>query len=156
MSRKLIISLVTCVVLATLVVAVLRYRFWVLNDANVALKTGEYQVTLQKLRPWALLGDSDAQSTLGLLYALGWGTPKDDTEAIKWFRRAGPMGPSEASEQSVSDPAAPAMYYVGRKYLEGEGIRRDEIEARKWFERSAQGGYAKATEQLAQMQAPNK
>ncbi len=155
MSRKLIVSLAICVVLAALVVGVLRYRFWVFNDANLALKTGEYQVTLEKLRPWARLGDSDAQSTLGLLYAFGWGTPKDDAEAIKWFRRAGPMGPSEASDQAVSDPAAPAMYYVGRKYLGGEGVPRNEAEARKWFERAAQGGYTKAAEQLAQMPAPN-
>jgi len=82
--------------------------------------------------------------------ALGWGVPKSDDKAIAWYRRAA------VESEKARDPAAPLMYYIGRKYLGGEGIRRDEAEARKWLERSAQGGFAKATEQLAQMQDSNR
>jgi TPR repeat protein len=68
--------------------------------------------------------------------------PKDDEAAISWYRRAG-----EKSDQ-VSDPAAEAMYFVGKRYLGGEGVPRDEAEARKWLERSEKAGYASARQEL--------
>jgi TPR repeat protein len=38
------------------------------------------------------LGDAKAQSKLGEMYASGEGVPEDDTEAVKWYRRAADQG----------------------------------------------------------------
>jgi TPR repeat protein len=142
---------VIAVAAGVMAVALTVTRNMMLDSATLQMKTGEFDRAATKLKVLANVGDSIAQSSLGDLYAYGWGVSKDDETAIYWYRRAGPIGPFEASDRSVSDPAAPAMYYVGRKYLGGEGVPRNEAEARKWFERSAQGGYAKAVEQLKQM-----
>jgi uncharacterized protein len=115
------------------------------DSAALALKDGNYQQAASKLKPLAQLCDSQAQDLLGDLYAFGWGVPKDDSEAIRWYRRAG------TGAAKLKDRAAPAMYFVGKRYLEGTGVARDEVEARKWFERSAEGGYAEAAQQLAQL-----
>lgn len=115
------------------------------NEAAAALMDSNYTRAQERLKTLGNLGDSRAQALLGDFYAFGWGVPKDDQQAIAWYRRAGPDG------ESARDPAAPAMYYVGLKYWKGEGVPRSEAEARKWFERSAKGGYAKAAEALSQM-----
>jgi TPR repeat protein len=116
------------------------------ETAAAALNDGNYAEAAAKLRVAARMGDSNAQALMGDLYALGWGVRKSDDEAIAWYRRAG------VEKEDARDPAAPAMYYIGRKYLGGEGVPRDEEEARKWLERSAKGGFAKADEELKQMQ----
>jgi uncharacterized protein len=141
-----ILAAVVAVAVCVLVVALIIARNMMLDNATSGMKTGEFGHAATKLKLLANLGDSTAQSLLGDLYAYGWGLSKDDETAVYWYRRTG------TPEASVSDPAAPAMHYVGRKYLGGEGIPRDETEARKWFERSAKGGFAKANEDLVRMQ----
>ena len=148
MKRKLLFFAALAAAIVVCIIAVSYYRFWVFNDANLALKTGNYAQTMRLLHPWAVIGDSKAQYTLGELYAFGLGVAQDDETAIYWYRRAGPIGPLDAGERSVTDPAAPAMYYVGKQYLDGTGVKRDEAKARKWFERSAKGGFAKAKAEL--------
>jgi TPR repeat protein len=133
------------------IVSVASYAFWwsknyMFETAAAALNDGNYAEAAAKLRVAARMGDSNAQALMGDLYALGWGVRKSDDEAIAWYRRAG------VEKEDARDPAAPAMYYIGRKYLGGEGVPRDEEEARKWLERSAKGGFAKADEELKQMQ----
>jgi hypothetical protein len=49
-----------------------------LDEGVSALKAEDYITTLDKLRPLALLGDSDAQYILGKMYAFGWGVVKDN------------------------------------------------------------------------------
>jgi uncharacterized protein len=142
MSRKLAIGFAALIVLVAVVFGFFRYRFWTLNEADLALKDGNYQRTLKLLEPWARFGDSNAQYTVGRLHAFGLGTPKDDATAIELFRRAGLFAVADV------DPAAPAEYYVGLDYLEGRGVQGNVVEARRWLERSAKGGYPKATEQL--------
>jgi len=118
-------------------------RTYLFDKAAADLKVEAYAEAASSLKVVAYMGDSNAQRLMGDLYALGWGVPKDDDAAIQWYRQAGPGG------ERAQDPAAPAMYYIGRKYLGGEGIPRNEAEARKWLTRAARGGYAKASEQLA-------
>ena len=136
-----------------LLIAIVTLSFFLLRSHLIekgaaALKGDNYSEAAASLRMAADMGDSTAQRLMGDLSALGWGVPKSDDDAIKWYRRAGPDG------ESSSDPAAPAMYYIGKKYLGGEGVPRDESEARKWLQRSANGGYPKASQQLAQMPSP--
>ena len=148
MKRRLLLFSAIAMAMFLGITAVSYYRFWVFNDASLALKTGDYGQAMRLLRPWAAVGDSKAQYILGELYAFGLGVAKDDEIAVYWYRRAGQIGPAEPSDESASDPAASAMYYVGKRYQEGTGVKRDEGEARKWFERSAKGGFAKAREEL--------
>ena len=72
------------------------------------------------------------------MYSLGSGTPKNFTEAAKWFRRSADQG----------DPAA--QYHLGvqshRESMKvaGEGTHEAQIEAFKWFQLAANQGYWKA------------
>jgi TPR repeat protein len=152
MKRRIFLFLAIAVTIVLGVIPLSDYRFWVFNDASLALKTGEYGQAMRLLRPWAAMGDSKAQYILGELYAFGWGVMKDDETAVYWYRRAGLIGPVDPSDSSVTDSAAPAMYYVGKRYIEGTGVSRDKAEARKWFERSAKGGFVQANEELKRLQ----
>ena len=41
-------------------------------------------------------GDGRAQNMLGVMYGSGDGVPKDDAEALKWFRKAAEQGHATA------------------------------------------------------------
>ena len=57
--------------------------------------------------------------------------PQDDTEAVKWFRRA--------ADQRDTD----AQYNLGNMYREGEGVPQDDTEAVKWYRCAADQGNAR-------------
>ena len=57
-------------------------------------------------------GDAEAQFTLSSRYAEGIGVPQDDTEAVKWLRRAAEQGLAEA------------QLVLGFMYSEGRSGRR--------------------------------
>ena len=57
--------------------------------------------------PLAEQGDAEAQISLGIMYDYGRGVPEDDTEAVKWYRKA--------AEQGV----AKAQYNLGVMYTNG-------------------------------------
>ena len=116
-----------------------------LDSGAAALKVGDGAGAMRRLKILAFLGHTTAQELVGSLYAFGWDVPRNDDEAIKWFRRAARgTAPGE-------DPAAVAEYYVGDSYANGVQVAKSEEDALKWFRRSAEGGYAKAQERLAQI-----
>ena len=80
----------------------------------------------------AAAGDAKAQYDLARMYELGEGVPKDDKEAMKWYRKA--------AEQGV----AKAQHNLGLKYELGEGVPKDDKEAMKWFRKAAEQGHALA------------
>jgi len=45
-------------------------------------------------------GDADAQFGIGYFYSVGQGVPLDQTEAIKWYRKAAEQNFAEAQKQS--------------------------------------------------------
>ena len=53
---------------------------------------GPLEDTIKGDRLAAEQGDAQAQNNLGMMYFQGWGVPKDDKEAIKWFRVAASQG----------------------------------------------------------------
>jgi len=73
------------------------------------------------------------------MYANGQGVPKDDAQAIKWFREAADQG--NATAQGV----------VGNMYLKGQGVPQDYVEAAKWFRKAADQGEAAAQEMIGFM-----
>ncbi len=115
----------------------------VLESGAKALKAGDDNAALQRLRILAFVGNTTAQELVGTMYAFGWGVPKNDDEAIRWFRRAG------HGAVLAEDPAAVAEYYVGDSFANGVQVAKSDENALKWFQRSANGGYAKAQELLA-------
>jgi uncharacterized protein len=135
MKRALWKVLAACALTAAIVLAGIVFRNARLDSGTGALKSGSYAVAYQKLKPLAQLGDSKAQYLLGQMYAFGWGVPKSDEDAIRWFRKAAMWS------EGTTDPAAAAEYYVGRSYAEGQGVPKDEVESAKWFRRAAAGGY---------------
>ena len=62
-------------------------------------------------------GHADAQSNLGLMYAMGWGVPKDDVQAVAWYRKAAEQGNADAQSN------------LGRMYAKGEGVPQDYAQA---------------------------
>ncbi len=79
------------------------------------------------LRERAETGDMVAAFNIGLCCAEGVGVPRDDEQAVAWFRRA-------ARELTV------AQYWYGRMLAEGRGTPQDLPAARDLFLRAAEQG----------------
>ena len=71
------------------------------------------QDDLDTLRQAAEQGNAAAQFSLGLMYADGEGVPKDDAEAVRWYRLAAEQG------------NAAAQFSLGLMYADGEGVPKD-------------------------------
>jgi TPR repeat protein len=65
-------------------------------------------------------GDADAQYQLGILYHDGSTVPKDDAQAVQWFKRAAELGYVRA--QST----------LGAYYWAGRGVPQDYSKAYFW------------------------
>lgn len=122
-------------------------------------------------------GDAVAQFNLGLMYAEGVGTPKNDVEGAKWYRLAADQGLAEAqlnlgvmyyngkgvpkdfneatklyrlaAEQGLPE----AQFNLGNSYSHGEGVSQNNTEALKWFRKAAEQGSADAQNNLGLMYA---
>ena len=77
-------------------------------------------------------GQTDAQGTLDVMYYRGEGVPKDDAEAVRWFRQAAEQG------------HAVAQGTLGAMYANGYGVPEDDAEAVRWYSRAAEQGDADA------------
>ena len=64
------------------------------------------------------------------------GVPKDDAEAVKWFRK------------SAEQDYAMAQYNLGVMYSVGNGVPEDDVEAMKWVRKAAEQGDASAQKGL--------
>jgi TPR repeat protein len=90
----------------------------------------------------AVLGDSRAQFLMGISFAFGQGTEKNNSAAIRWFERACSF---PASSQC---PPERIMYSIAEKYLEVEEIN-SMVEARWWLKKAADRGSEEARVALA-------
>ena len=81
-------------------------------------------------------GDVKAQYKLGKCYERGMCVPKDETKAVKWYRKAGEQGDAKA------------QYELGYCYERGDGVSKDKTEAAKWFSKAAEQGNADAMDHL--------
>ena len=66
-------------------------------------------------------GHAWAQYELGLMHANGYGAPKDDAEAVKWY--------TKAAEQDYHA----AQYNLCMMYAAGTGVPEDYVQAYKWL-----------------------
>ena len=80
--------------------------------------------------------DAKAQFDLGKRYAVGEDAPQNDTEAVKWYRKAAEGGYPAAQND------------LGWMYQNGRGVPQDDAEAVKWYRKAAEGGYYAAQDNL--------
>jgi hypothetical protein len=102
------------------------------------------------------------------MYAKGRGVPKDDTEAVKWYRLAAGQGNAKAQSNlgvmydlgrgvpqdyaeavkwyrfAAGQGNAKAQYNLGLMYKRGRGVPKDYAEAHKWFNLAASRGHKEA------------
>ena len=97
--------------------------------------------SFQETKIKAEKGIAPAQANLGFLYANGYGVPKDEAEAVKWYRKAADQGYANAQSN------------LGIMYLLGRGVAKDESEAVKWYRKAADQGDASAQYNLGLMYA---
>ena len=97
-----------------------------------------------KIRTLANNGGAHAQYVLGDLYAGGLSLPKDEVEALKWYRRAAAQGDVDALRR------------LGYLYRDGEGVPKNAAEAAKWFRRAADQGDPSAQDVLSLLYAKGK
>jgi hypothetical protein len=106
------------------------------------------------------------------MYQNGKGVPKDEAEAVRWYRKAAEQGDATAQfflgfayangqglptskpeairwySKAAEQGDATAQYNLGVMYENGEGVSPDEAEAVRWWRRAAAQGLAEAQSTL--------
>jgi S1-C subfamily serine protease len=77
-------------------------------------------------------GHAWAQFNLANFYASGVGVREDDSEAVKWYRKAAEQG------------HVWSQFNLGVMYANGEGVGKDESEAVRWYRKAAELDHASA------------
>lgn len=77
-------------------------------------------------------GDVRAQTTMGLMYARGYGVKKDPQAAHHWWSFAA----------AANDPGA--QYNLGLTYANGDGVAQDFSQAAEWYSKAAQRTHVQA------------
>lgn len=106
----------------------------------LACALAQGQTDLEQLRARAEAGDLPAQLSLARTYFLGIGIPKDQGEALRWFRKAADRG------EPQSERILGLLYETA-----GAGLARDDKQAVYWYGRAAEHGNAPAQAKLGQM-----
>jgi len=88
-------------------------------------------------------GSAVAQYDLGVKYDLGQGVPRNEKEAVRWYRKAAEQGHFEAP------------YKLGLAYETGIGVRKSSTQAFKWYRIAFEMGHAKAQHNLFSMYESN-
>ena len=113
-----------------------------INEANVAIRNGDFEAALRLLIALAESGNTAAQFSLADAYANGKGTAQNYPEALKWYKLAG--------AQAVVD----AQFFAGVLYATGRGAAKNEAEAARWFRLAADQGDAEAQFALGNLLTP--
>ena len=99
----------------------------------------DFKAVAAELRKKALAGDAAAQLDLGLRLHDGNGMPRDDVEAVHWYRKAAEQG------------NAMAQLTLGYMLVNGEGTKKNEAEGVGWYREAAVHGNAHAQRYLGIM-----
>jgi hypothetical protein len=115
------------------------------------------------------------QHALGERYAYGRGVPRNDPEAIKWFRLAAEQGHAEAQYKlgvmfdkglGTSENPREALHWytqaaaqghggaennLGHLYHKGRGVPQDTAEAARWYQQAAAHGVTVGQQNLDQL-----
>jgi TPR repeat protein len=128
MKVRWMIVIITCIAVVCVGVIVRARR----NSRQLAKRAAVYRIRAEQ-------GDANAQYSLSYMYHKGEGLPQDDSEAVRWCRRAAEQG------------YAPAQDALGIIYRRGEGVPRDDAEAVRFYRKSVEQGYPQARYDLGYM-----
>jgi len=106
------------------------------DDGVAAYAAGDYATARRQWFPQAEKGDAKAQYNLGVIFANGKGVPKNDGEAVKWYR--------EAAEQGH----AGGQFGLGSAYFLGRGVPENYLHAYMWLALAKAQGHEKAAKGL--------
>ena len=123
----------------------------------------------------ARAGDAVCQTQLGTMYRNGEGVPRNNAEALRWYRLAADQGLADAQNRlgvmlaaghgTAPDHNEAARWYrkaadqghasaqnnLGRCYERGEGVTGSPVLAAQWYQRSADQGHAPAQYNLGRL-----
>ena len=111
------------------------------SGGTTAYYDGNYAGAFELFSSAADQGHASSQNYLGIMYMLGRGVIRDDSQAAVWFRKAADQG------------HASAQFNLGDMYAEGRGVDWDDIQAVEWFRKAADQGYVRAHAGLGFMYA---
>ena len=103
-----------------------------LAEVERAIEAKRYADALAVLRPLAEAGSARAQTRLGDAYIEGYGIPRDDAAAGRWYERAALQGDTGAQVKLAS------------MYVNGNGVLRNNNLAYVWFGTAARLGLGSA------------
>jgi uncharacterized protein len=124
------------------------------EDATKAYISGDYETAYRLIKPLAEQGLPEAQVNLGLMYNKGQGVPQNDSEALKWYRKAAEQGNAKAlmwCRKEAEQGNAEAQFNLGLMYEKRRGVPQDFPEAGKWYRKAAEQGFAEAQTNLSIM-----
>jgi TPR repeat protein len=122
MSRSVVAAVLAA---ALLVPGCASYREKRANELQAA---GEYERAMNHWTALAKGGNAAAKYHLGLMYAAGQGTRKDEDEAARWLREAARQGSTAAQSK------------LGTMYLAGWGHAEEDPDAERWLHGIAETG----------------
>ena len=102
-----------------------------LSPAHAGMTPQEVEV-FKDAKAWAEKGEAEGQLNLGICYTKGEGVPKDQVQAVSWYRKAAEQGLAEA------------QYVLGSRYADGKGVEKDFVQAVKWYRKASEQGYVLA------------
>ena len=115
-----------------------------LEDAEKAVRKGDYATAIPIYRSLAEKGDVSAQMRLGFFYESGAGLKRDWVESAKWFSKA-----ADAGDES----AVFVLSFLGRYWRHREGTGAPPI-IYELVEKVAKSGFAVAQFSLGVMNCP--
>ena len=145
-----------------------------LKEGLAAYGKADYATAVKELTPVAQRGDAKAQTTLGKIYGLGQGVPKDSRASAEWFLKAAEQGVAEAQSvlgymyligdgapqsngkaldwmtKAANQGDVMAQYNLGVMYG-GKGVKAEPAKAAQWMRKAAEQGHKYALNSLASM-----
>ena len=85
-------GLASCLLAASLVLTPEHALAGAFEDALAAYNRSDYAEALRLWRALAKQGDASAQDRLADMYYVGDGVPRDDAQAVYWYRKAAEQG----------------------------------------------------------------
>jgi len=112
------------------------------GQSLAAYERKDYGTAFTGFKNLAEQGHTLAQFNLGVAYFNGDGVPKDDQQAVVWWRKAAEQG------------EVMAQYSLGLMYANGQGVPKDYQQAAVWYRKAAEQGNANAQFNLGVMYIP--
>lgn len=107
------------------------------SEGMAAYNQYNYETTLKEWLPLAKHGNADAQFGMGMMYEKGQGLPRDDSQALSWYKKSAKQGHALAMERLGW------MYKNG--YETEEGIKKNSHNALYYFKEASNRGLVEST-----------